>query len=238
MIDDAADPQLRTERFRPSAGERWGLAFCTALIGFLAAFNVAIALAMLVPAPLLAVALILAGLVIAALAVRVAGETAAAFRLSIAIDAGTARLRLPRRRGHILLAAIDETVPLASVESVETRAESFRQLGVVAIQEAYRLVLTDGRSIDLGADRQMKPKLFGAAAAAIAARRNLAIRNLGMVDAAPGFLAVYGTSAPPWSAPSMTEAEIGARVTASARAFKLIAASATLVAIARLIARR
>ena len=111
-------------------------------------------------------------------------------------------------------------------------------IGVQTQPVVMTLTLKDGSEILLGADRQMKPPLIGEAAAAIAARLKIAVADLGMVDGAPGVLAVVGTSVPEWSAPSLPREEIEKRVSASARAYKIMAVSATLFMLIRLIARR
>lgn len=214
------------------------LVICAALIIVLGLFITAVGIATLAATPVAGL-LVLAGVApIAALGALIVGETRAAFRLRIALTGDAVELRLPRRRGHVQHPDVSDTVPLGSVDRIETRAEAFRQLGITTIQQAYRLVLKDDRAIDLGADREMKGDLFGRAAEAIAARLNLQIQNLGMVDGAPGFLAVYGTSAPPWGAASLDETEIAKRIAARTRAYQWMAASATLVMLARLIARR
>ncbi len=226
------------QRFRPLASERWTLAFCTLLFAVLAIFVGGATVVGVAKTPWFILMLAPALAVIGALTLLVGGEAAAAFRLLIVIDAEKVRLRLPRRRGHVLLPATDETVPLKLIKAIETRSETFRQLGVVAIQQAYRLILSDGTAVDLGADRQFKEALFGNATAALTARAGIEIRNIGMVDGSPGILAAWGTSCPPWSTPSISDDDIEKRVIASCRALKFMTASITLVTLARLIARR
>jgi hypothetical protein len=223
-------------RFRVKVGERALLVGCLVLLTGLALFIAAVGLwarNVEVLAVLGASTLLLASLV--AVIFR---ETLAAFRLRIDVDGDTVRLCLPRRRGHVVLPAVDERISFASVEAVETRAEVFRQLGVAAIQQAWRLVLKDGRSIELGADRQFKGELFSRAATEIAARANVAVRDLGMVDGKAGFLAVAGTSVPAWSAPSLSDDERARRAVAGARVWRIVAAVIMLVMIVRLIAGR
>lgn len=239
MRDKVQDSGGEPLVFAPGAGERWALAICTGLIAILAAFLMAVFVGVAVGSPLIALVFLLpsAGVMIG-LVWLIAGEMLAAFRLRIAVGADRLSLKLPRRRGHVMLPRVDTEISLASIGAIERRGEVFRQLGVAAIQDAYRLTLKDGSEILLGADRQMKPPLIGEAAAAIAARLKIAVADLGMVDGAPGVLAVVGTSVPEWSAPSLPREEIEKRVSASARAYKIMAVSATLFMLIRLIARR
>ena len=106
------------------------------------------------------------------------------------------------------------------------------------MQQSYRIILRNGDTIDLGADRQFQETIFGDAAQLIAERMNLAIRDRGMVDGAPGLLAAVGTSVPAWSAPPLPDKTAGARRTAAANAIKILNVSLLLVLVARLIARR
>jgi hypothetical protein len=51
-------------------------------------------------------------------------------------------------------------------------------------------------------------------------------------------LAAWGTAVPGWSAPSLGDTEIAARLAGASRLWTIVGASLTLVMIARLIARR
>jgi hypothetical protein len=168
----------------------------------------------------------------------VADETAAAFRLLIEIDAERLSLRLPARRGLVRLAPVEATVPLASIERIESREEAFRQIGVAAIQQAWRLKLKDGSTIPLGADRPFKGEIFSLAATEIAARARVSIVDLGMVDGSAGILAAVGTGVPDWTTPGLSEAERVRRDATAARAYRWIAALTVFAVIARLIGRR
>lgn len=223
-------------RFKAGAGEKATLAICTALMAILALFvsGVAIASKSLIAAALLAPS----AAVLIGLCLLIASEASAAFRLGIEIDGDVLRLNLPPRRGHALLPAVNRETPLSSVAAVETRSEVFRQLGVTALQQAYRLKFSDGSTVILGADRQMKQPLFGPAAELIAERARTPIADLGMVDGGAGFLAVLGASVPDWSAPSLPADAIEKRRKAAAHAFQIMTLTAALVTLARLIARR
>lgn len=224
--------------FEAGAGEKWTLAICLALMAALAGFVMVLSFG----AASAQFAIGLLGVASAAplvgLAILIADEAAAAFRLRIEIAGDEVLLRLPPRRGHVRRPFIETRLPLASIKAVETRAEAFRQLGIAAVQQAYRLILSDGSAIELGADRQMKAALFGPAAEAIAERLRQDVVDRGMVDGKAGLLAVVGTSVPEWSEPSLAPADVDRRRAAAARAFKIMAASMTLVMLVRLIARR
>ncbi|MEP7314529.1 MAG: hypothetical protein ABI859_18240 [Pseudomonadota bacterium] len=223
--------------FRVPVAQRMALLFCSAMIMALCAMIVYGCVSTAQEGPgvwllwgvLLAVALALAWMIV--------GETVSALRLRIAGDAVDLRLHLPPRRGHVLLPTVDESIPLASVKGIEVRHEAFRQFGIVAIQRAYRLLLSDGRSIVLGADRQMKKTVFERAAQAIALRTDLPIRERGMVEGAPGVLAAWNTSVPDWSAESLPGDLIDAMFARSARTFGILTASITIISIVRMLTR-
>lgn len=141
--------------------------------------------------------------VMLAIAWLVIAETAAALRLRITLAGSELQLRLPARRGHARLPQVDETFRYTDIEAMETRREAFRQLGAVAIQQVWTLCLRDGRRIVLGADRALRAPLFGPAAAAIAARARLRIRDRGMVLGKAGLLATAGVQVPDWEAESL-----------------------------------
>jgi hypothetical protein len=232
-LKDAA-PKLFQERF----GQRALLWICAAFLGLLAMGGAIAAAAALVAAPWFAAILAPLAVLIIALALRVVEEARAAGRVRIEIGPVDLRLILPRRRGHVRLDAVDETLPLASIVRIETRAECFGQIGVAAIQTAARLTLKDGRTLVLGADRDYRRPLFIPAAEAIAVGSGAPLSHLGMVDGAPGFLVLYGPAVPDWSAPALPAEEMGRREAARARAFRIIGLLSGFVLLARLIARR
>lgn len=224
--------------FRTKPAERFTLLACGIMVCVLALFVGALLIAMahegvswmLFWSVILAVHALLAALILS--------EWVAARHLLIDVREKAVALRLPRLRGHVKHAAVAETIPYSAIARIETRAEAFRQLGIVAVQRAYRLVLKDGQTIELGADRQLKEDLFGPAAEAIAERADVEIDDRGMVDGAAGVLAAWGTAVPGWSAPSLGDAEIATRLARASRVWTIVGASLTLVMIARLIARR
>ena len=127
-------------------------------------------------------------------------EAAARAFTRIAINWQTLELRLPSGRGYVPQEKIDSSIPLASIKAIESRVESYRQIGTTALQFAYALVLEDGRRIVLGADRRFLTPYFQNAAGVISNNIKIPIRDLGLVDGNPGFLLVAGQSAPPWDA--------------------------------------
>ncbi len=172
-----------------------------------------------------------------ALTLLIVGEAGSALRFRIAGDATDLHLRLPHRRGHVLLPTVDESMPLARVKVIEARHEAFRQFGIVAIQRTYRLLLQDGRSIVLGADRQMKQPVFERAAGAIAGRLGMQIRERGMVEGRPGVLAAWNTSVQDWSAASLSGDAIDSMFARSARTFGILSASVAIISIIRMLTR-
>lgn len=139
----------------------------------------------------------------------------------IAINWQTLELRLPPERGYVPQEKIDTAIPLASIKAIESRAESYRQLGTTALQFAYSLVLEDGRRIFLGADRRFLTPYFQNAASIISNNIKQPIRDLGLVDGDPGFLLVAGQSAPPWDAISVPPAAMQKRFKDEANGWRI-----------------
>ena len=235
-VGAAAPRSLRV--FRTPAAQRWMLATCVALFAILGgAIFLSLPPLQSLEVPLLLA--LLAGLaVLAVLAGLVLAECVAAFRLRIELGHDSLVMRLPPRRGHVQRPPFAGSVPYSTVAHVESRQESFRQLGLTAIQTAYRLVLTNGDSIELGADRQLREPVFGPAADAIAARCGLRLRKGGMVDGRAGVLAAIGTLAPDWDAPALPAAEARRRVEQSARATRNLGIFVLVMTLLRLILRR
>lgn len=139
----------------------------------------------------------------------------------IAINWQTLELRLPAQRSYIAQEKIDASLPLASIEAIESRAESFRALGTTAVQFAYSLVLNDGRRIVLGADRRFTSPYYQNAAGVISNNVKIPITNRGLVDGNPGFLLVFGQSIPDWNAAPVTEAAMQKRFKDEAAGWRL-----------------
>lgn len=236
MKNAASDPAI--ERFHKSAGARFMLVTLLLLVAALEIFIAGIAIATIASELSIAIVLGVTCAAIFPLTLLIFVETKAAFGLRIDISRDAVSLRLPARRGHVIHSPVSRIIPLSDIAGVETRAEAFSQIGVVAVQQAYRLVLRSGEVIELGADRQFQQTVFGDAAHHIAKRINAEIRDRGMIDGKPGFLAAAGTSVPDWFAAPLSEAEKASRYTAASNALKVINLSLLVVLIARLIARR
>jgi hypothetical protein len=103
------------------------------------------------------------------------------------------------------------TIPYSDVEGVETRLEAYPSLGMEIMQRAYVLSRRQGDHIFLFEDRALgtmfESPMVAKIASAIVARANVPLRDLGMVEGRGGFLAVWGTHAPDWAAPSLTLAQ-------------------------------
>jgi hypothetical protein len=173
----------------------------------------------------------------AALTYYVYREAQARSFTRIAINWQTLELRLPEQRSYVPQEQIETSLPLASIKAIEARAESFRQLGNTVLQYAYSLVLEDGRRIVLGADRRFLTPYFQNAAGVISNNVKIPIRDLGLVDGAPGFLLMSGATLPAWDAASVPTAIIQKRFKDEAAAWRiasLIAGAALAIgAIAR-----
>lgn len=155
--------------------------------------------------------LIVLALFMAGLAFIVYREAQARSFTRIAINWQTLELRLPSARGYVPQEKVDASIPLASIKAIESRAESYRQIGTTALQFAYSLVLEDGRRIFLGADRRFLTPYFQNAAGVISNNIKQPIRDLGLVDGNPGFLLVVGQSAPGWDAAPVPPATMQTR---------------------------
>lgn len=187
-------------------GELAFLWFVTVLCALLALFLIAVGIGALMNESAVDVAFFMAlcGGFMLLLGLYVLEETLARAGVRIVIDGATINLRLPSRRGHVRFATINEALPLAAIAAIESRTETF---GASALQTTYKLILTDGRAIALGSDKQMLAPLFAQAAQALSQMRNLPIRHLGVVKADMGFLLMRGASMPPWESPVLPAAQ-------------------------------
>jgi hypothetical protein len=161
--------------------------------------------------------------VVAPIAVFMAALTGYAARdlrgkwgLRVSLDAHAVTLDLPSGRSLIHRPpALNVTIPYADIEAIETRVEAYSSLGMAMAQRAY--VLRGKRSADSGdliflfEDRALRTPFeaqwFGRIAADLAARAHVPVRDLGMVEGKGGVLAVWGTHAPDWAAPSLPLAQ-------------------------------
>jgi hypothetical protein len=98
-------------------------------------------------------------------------------------------------------------IPYADIEAIETRLEAYSSLGMGIMQRAYVLRRESGDLIFLFEDRALATglasNLFSKLATDIAERAHVPLRDLGMVEGRGGVLAVWGTQAPDWAAPSL-----------------------------------
>jgi hypothetical protein len=99
------------------------------------------------------------------------------------------------------------TVPYGDIDAVETRLEAYPSLGMEMMQRAYVLSRKEGDRVFLFEDRALgtplETPMVAKIAAAIVARANVPLRDLGMVEGRGGFLSVWGTNAPDWAAPTL-----------------------------------
>ncbi len=165
--------------------------------------------------------LIILALPFAGLTYYVYREAVARSFARIAINWQTLELQLPPQRSYVAQEKIETSLPLASIKSIESRAESFRAIGTTAVQFAYSIVLNDGRRIVLGADRRFTSPYYQNAAGMISNNVKIPITNLGLVDGNPGFLLVAGQSIPDWNAAPVGEAAMQKRFKDEAAGWRL-----------------
>jgi hypothetical protein len=129
--------------------------------------------------------------------------------LRVALERHALVLDLPAERSLIHRPpALHDAVPYADIEAVETRLVAYRTVGMGMMQRAYALRCRDGKLIFLFEDRAIgtgfESALFSRLAADIAARAGVPVRDLGMAEGEGGFLGMWGTHAPEWSAPEIS----------------------------------
>jgi hypothetical protein len=198
-------PAAATEVHRAPLGQRLLGALMLALISPIA-IGMAVTAFVLLPQDLasaLTVALI-AGL-IALLVGYVARDAYAKWILRAEFGPKSVALRLPAGRSLIhQLPAFDGVISYADIVAIETRLEAYRSVGLAAMQRAYGLQLRNGALIILGEDRALGTNFeqLGAnqLAAKLAARAELTITDLGMVEGRGGVLMVAGATPESWSA--------------------------------------
>jgi hypothetical protein len=159
------------------------------------------------------------GLFMTAIAVFMGGLTGYVWRdlsgkwsYSIRLGPTAAELDLPAGRSLIHRPPSQHlTVPYADIESIETRLEAYGNFGMEMMQRPYVLRRTNGELIFLFEDRALatglENQLFPDFASDLAARAGVAMRDLGMVEGKSGFLGMWGTHAPDWTAASLTLAQ-------------------------------
>jgi hypothetical protein len=132
------------------------------------------------------------------------------------------------------------TIPYTDIDAIETRLEAYPSLGMEIMQRAYVLSGKHGERVFLFEDRALGSRLetpiYSNIATAITERARVPLRDLGMVEGRGGLLAVWGTSAPDWAAPSLPLAQqlhIWRHVVATGT---LAVAAALIAVIIRLIA--
>lgn len=201
-------------RYRVSGFEQAILAIAAGLLFILAAASLLGAFAAAEPGG--AVALVALAAAILPVSFYIVEEARASRRLAISIADGRLNLDLPARRGAARLDPLTGEIAIRDIVGVDFRGEAFSFLQWTMIQTAWRLRLSDGGAIILGAGRPMKQRLFGDVAAEIARRRGFAPQGLGMVDGHFGTPLFQRASIPPWSAPPLDVEQAEARRRAAA----------------------
>ncbi len=148
----------------------------------------------------------------AALTGYVGRDLGAKLGLRVAFGGDAVTLDLPGGRSLIHRPTTQHvTIPYSDIAGIETRLEAYESLGMAIMQRAYVLIRKSGESIFLFEDRALGTALessdFAKVAAELAARAGVTIHDLGMVEGKGGVLAVWGTHAADWSAPSLPLAQ-------------------------------
>jgi len=124
----------------------------------------------------------------------------------IEVGPQTLKVRLPRLRGPLPLPSlIRAEIPYGDIAAVERRDEFYSSFGLVTAQDAYSLVLRDGRRIPLGvlSEHWTKPLPLDAAAERIARRAGLSVRDRGGVPVG-GVVRGIVRGSPPWGSETIT----------------------------------
>lgn len=238
MNESPAQTAEAAETFRIGVGEKLFLVATSAFIGALALFLFVTAIVAFGITAWFGAVMALTALFVGWLWIVLIREAVAAQRVVVSIDGDEARLSLPRVRGHVPAAPVNDVVALAGMARIEHRLEAFTQIGVTALQRAYRIVMKDGVAIELGADRQMRRPFYAQAAQALARRARIALVDRGAVDAHPGVLILFGQEAPNWDTPSLAPDEIEKRKRRSDSAFRIMGLVAMLAILAKFAADR
>jgi hypothetical protein len=149
---------------------------------------------------------------ISALTGYVARDLHGKWGMRVVLDDPMLTLHLPSGRSLIHRPPTQHLkIPYADIEAIETRLEAYGSLGMGIMQRAYVLHRKNGELVFLFEDRALATGLasdmFSKLAADIAERAHVPLRDLGMVEGRGGVLAVWGTHAPDWAAPSLPLAQ-------------------------------
>ncbi|PZO49175.1 MAG: hypothetical protein DCF16_15130 [Alphaproteobacteria bacterium] len=207
-------PVAVTEVHRAPLEQRLLGAFTLALISPIAIGAAAAAFVLLPQNLAIALTLALIAMVIALLVGYVARDNYAKWVLRVEFGPNSAALRLPAGRSLIhRLPAFSGVIRYADIAAVETRLEAYRSVGLAAMQRAYGLRLSNGALIILGEDRAVGTNFeqlgTNRIATALAARAEIAVTDLGMVEGRGGVLMVVGAGPESWSAPSLGQSAQG-----------------------------
>ena len=163
---------------------------------------------------------------------QVARNTRGLGQWHITLEDENLRLSLPAARSlSRKLDPVSRILPLAEIDSVETRLETYRSLGMANINRGYALRLKDGSSLLLGEDRAQGTSMasrFVADAAQALLDRGIEMHDLGMSEGRGGLLGVAFVRPADWDAPAVEEAR-AEMLTRRARRTGMVAWVAALV---------
>jgi hypothetical protein len=200
--------------FRTPLGRRLFAVSAAVALGCVSAFMTAVAVLLLVRRQWA-----LGAALVAPVACFVAGLTGYVMRdlrgkwgLSVGLRDRSLVLELPANRSLIHRPpARHVEIPCAEIEAIESRLEVYGSLGLEMMQRAYVLRRRNGELIFLFEERALATPYasaqFAPVAAAIAARADVPLRDLGMVEGRGGLLAVWGAHAADWATPPLTLAQ-------------------------------
>jgi hypothetical protein len=207
----------RTE-FRTPRWMRLFSLFGVVVLGGVSAGLTILAVVLLVSTRLSVVTFVVAAVAcfLAALTGYVARDLRGKWGLRVVLERDALMLDLPGGRSLIHRPpALYARIPYPEIAAIETRLEAFGTLGMEMMQRAYvlrrntadRTADKIGELIFLFEDRALATpytdEMFPKLAADIAARANVPLRDLGMVEGKGGVLGVWGTEAPDWATPSL-----------------------------------
>lgn len=203
-----ADSEPPVVLHQPWTGRIGGI-FVTVLLGALTLFMLVVGLALLVGGSIVALVPLVLSCFMAGLTLYVWHDTRSKIGWRITLGAVALDLDLPRGRSLTRRTpSVHASLRYDEISAVESRLEAYPgYFGLTNMQRGYALRLDQGEVIYLGEDRALGTGLASSpmapAAAEIARRCGLDIRDLGMAVGRAGLFGVAFVVAPDWDAPGV-----------------------------------
>jgi hypothetical protein len=155
------------------------------------------------------------GLFIAAIAAFMAGLSGYSLRdlrgklgLKVVLDTDSATFDLPAGRSLIHRPPAQHlALSYGDIDSIETRYEGYRSLGMALMQQAYVLRRKNGALVFLFEERALATRfassLYSDIITELTARAHVPLHDLGVVEGKGGALCVWGAQSPDWAAPAL-----------------------------------